>query len=91
MTDSPITFDKGPRPRTTILEDLLDIDARLLAQVARRIRLVQRVAKGRQVLDRDLEKQLWSGFDQMSRQQNLDPRLARQLFALLGSFGLDCF
>jgi 3-phosphoshikimate 1-carboxyvinyltransferase len=89
MTDSPITFDKGPRPRTTILEDLLDIDARLLAQVARRIRLVQRAAKGRQVLDRDLEKQLWSGFDQMSRQQNLDPRLARQLFALLGSFGLE--
>jgi 3-phosphoshikimate 1-carboxyvinyltransferase len=89
MTDRPITFDKGPRPQTTILEDLLDIDARLLAQVARRIKLVQRVAKGRQVLDRELEKQLWSAFDQMSRQQNLDPRLARQLFALLGSFGLE--
>lgn len=89
MTDSPITFDKGPRPRTSILEDLLDIDARLLAQVARRIRLLQRAAKGRQVLDRELEKQLWSAFDQMGRQQNLDPRLARQLFALLGSFGLE--
>lgn len=89
MTDRPITFDKGPRPRTTILEDLLDIDARLLAQVARRIKLVQRAAKGRQVLDRELEKQLWSAFDQTSRTQNLDPRLARQLFALLGSFGLE--
>jgi len=89
MTDRPITFDKGPRPRTTILEDLLDIDARLLAQVARRIKLVQLAAKGRQVLDRELEKQLWGAFDQMSRKQNLDPRLARQLFALLGSFGLE--
>lgn len=89
MTDRPITFDKGPRPRTTILEDLLDIDARLLAQVARRIRLVQLAAKGRQVLDRELEKQLWGAFDQASRQQNLDPRLTRQLFALLGSFGLE--
>lgn len=89
MTDRPIIFDKGPRPRTTILEDLLDIDARLLAQVARRIKLVQRAAKGRQVLDRELEKQLWSAFDQMSRQQNLDPRMTRQMFALLGSFGLE--
>lgn len=89
MTDSPIAFDKGPRPRTGILEDLLDIDARLLAQVARRMKLVQRAAKGRQVLDRDLEKQLWSAFDQMSRQQDLDPRLTRQLFALLGAFGLE--
>jgi 3-phosphoshikimate 1-carboxyvinyltransferase len=89
MTDRPITFDKGPRPRTTILEDLLDIDARLLAQVGRRMKLVQRAAGGRQVLDRELEKQLWGAFDQMSRQQNLDPRLTRQLFALLGSFGLE--
>jgi len=89
MTDRPITFDKGPRPRTTILEDLLDIDARLLAQVARRMKLVQRAAKGRQVLDRELEKQLWAAFDQASRQQSLDPRLTRQLFALLGSFGLE--
>ncbi|MDR3641269.1 MAG: hypothetical protein P4L39_08095 [Humidesulfovibrio sp.] len=89
MTDRPITFDKGPRPRTTILEDLLDIDARLLAQVARRMKLVQRAAGGRQVLDRELEKQLWGAFDQLSRQQNLDPRLTRQLFALLGSFGLE--
>lgn len=89
MTDRAITFDKGPRPRTTILEDLLDTDARLLAQVARRIKLVQRAAKGRQVLDRELEKPLWAAFDQVSRTQNLDPRLARQLFALLGSFGLE--
>ncbi|OIN99592.1 MAG: hypothetical protein AUJ49_10950 [Desulfovibrionaceae bacterium CG1_02_65_16] len=89
MTERPITFDKGPRPRTTILEDMLDIDSRLLAQVARRVRLVQRAAKGRQVLDRELEKQLWSAFDQSSRQQGLDPRLTRQLFALLGSFGLE--
>lgn len=89
MTDSPIAFDKGPRPRTGILEELLDIDARLLAQVARRMKLVQRAAKGRQVLDRELEKQLWSAFDQMSRQQDLDPRLTRQLFALLGAFGLE--
>jgi len=89
MTDRPITFDKGPRPGTSILADLLDIDARLLSQVARRMKLVQRAAKGRQVLDREIEKQLWSAFDQLSRQQGLDPRLTRQLFALLGSFGLE--
>ncbi len=89
MTERPITFDKGPRPRTTILEDLLDIDSRLLTQVARRVRLVRRAAKGRQVLDRELEKSLWSAFDATGRQQDLDPRLTRQLFALLGGFGLE--
>jgi len=89
MTDRPDTFDKGQRPRTTILEDIIDTDVRLLNQVARRMRLVMRAAKGRQTLPRDTEKQLWAAFDQQCRKQNLDPRLARQLFALLGGFGLE--
>lgn len=89
MTERPTTFDKAPRPRTTILEDLLETDSRLLAQVARRVRLVRRAAHGRQVLDRELEKNLWSAFDAAGRQQDLDPRLTRQLFALLGGFGLE--
>jgi len=89
MTDRPDSFDRGQRPRMTILEDLIDTDARLLVQVARRMRLVRRAAKGRPALPRDTEKQLWTAFDQQCRRQDLDPRLARQLFALLGGFGLE--
>jgi hypothetical protein len=89
MTERSDSLDKGQRPRNTILEDLLDADARLLFQVARRMRLVKHAAKGRPALPRDTEKQLWAAFDQQCRKQNLDPRLARQLFALLGGFGLE--
>ncbi|MBU1231134.1 MAG: hypothetical protein KKA55_11085 [Proteobacteria bacterium] len=91
MTDSPILFDRDPAsgPRSSILADLLDLDAKLLSMIARRCRIVQRAAKGRQVLDRDLEKQLWAGFDKAARQQKLDPRLARQLFPVLNAFGLE--
>jgi len=91
MTDRPIKFDRNDesKPRLTPLEDLLDLDAKLLSMVARRCRIVQRAARGRQVLDRDMEKQLRQGFEQAAKQQNLDPRLARQLFPVLNAFGLE--
>ena len=91
MTDSPSSFDgnDAPAQRPQALEDLLDLDAKLLSMVARRSRIIQRAAKGRQVLHRDLEKQLWTGFEQAARQQKLDPRFARQLFPLLNGFGLE--
>lgn len=91
MTDRPIKFDRNAesKARLSPLEDLLDLDAKLLSMVAKRCRIVQRAAKGRQVLDRDLEKQLRLGFDLAAKQQDLDPRLARQLFPVLNAFGLE--
>lgn len=91
MTDRPITFDRGQdkRPRANPLEDLLDLDGKLIYMLSRRSKLVQRNAKGRQVLDRETEKRLWANFEEAARAQNLDQRMARQLFALLGSFGLE--
>ncbi|MBA4357730.1 MAG: hypothetical protein Q7U56_14050 [Humidesulfovibrio sp.] len=91
MTDRPIKFDRNAASssRLSPLEDLLDLDAKLLSMVAKRCRIVQRAAKGRQVLERDLEKQLWTGFEQAARQQKMDPRFARQLFPLLNGFGLE--
>lgn len=91
MTDRPILFDRGPadKPKTSLLDDLIDLDGKLLYMLAKRCRLMQRAAKGRQVLDREIEKRLWSAFEQAARTQNLDQRLARQLFAMLGSFGLE--
>ncbi|MHC1700895.1 MAG: hypothetical protein AB9900_07935 [Humidesulfovibrio sp.] len=91
MTDRPIKFDRNAdaKPRLSPLEDLLDLDSKLLSMVARRCRIVQRAARGRQVLDRELEKQLRIGFEQAARQQDLDPRLARQLFPVLNAFGLE--
>ncbi len=91
MTDRPIKFDRNAesKPRLSPLEDLLDLDSKLLSMVAKRCRIVQRAAKGRQVLDRDLEKQLRLGFDLAAKQQDLDPRLARQLFPVLNAFGLE--
>ncbi|MDO9632127.1 MAG: hypothetical protein Q7I92_09540 [Humidesulfovibrio sp.] len=91
MTDRPIKFDRNAesKPRLSPLEDLLDLDSKLLSMVAKRCRIVQRAAKGRQVLDRDLEKQLRLGFDLAAKQQDLDPRVARQLFPVLNAFGLE--
>jgi 3-phosphoshikimate 1-carboxyvinyltransferase len=91
MTDRPIKFDRNAdsKARLSPLEDLLDLDSKLLSMVARRCRIVQRAAKGRQVLDRDMEKQLRLGFDLAAKQQDLDPRLARQLFPVLNAFGLE--
>lgn len=91
MTERPIIFDRGPadRPKTSLLDDLIDLDGKLLSMLARRCRMMQRAAKGRQVLDRDIEKRLWAAFEQAARTQSLDQRLARQLFAMLGSFGLE--
>ena len=91
MTERPITFDRGPdnRARLSPLEDLIDLDGKLLSMLSRRGKIVQRAAKGRQVLDRELEKALWAAFEHAARTQSLDPRLARQLFAMLNSFGLE--
>ena len=91
MTDSPSKFDRNAdsKPKPSPLEDLIDLDAKLLSMVARRCRMVQRAARGRQVLDRDLEKQLRLGFDQAAKNLDLDPRLARQLFPVLNAFGLE--
>lgn len=91
MTDRPILFDRSAndRPKASILDDLSDLDGKLLYMLAKRCRLVQRAAKGKQVLDREVEKKLWTSFEQAARTHGLDQRLARQLFALLGSFGLE--
>ena len=91
MTDSPSKFDRNAdsKPKPSPLDDLIDLDAKLLSMVARRCRMVQRAARGRQVLDRDLEKQLRLGFDQAAKNLDLDPRLARQLFPVLNAFGLE--
>lgn len=91
MTDRPILFDRaaGDKPKATLLDDLIDLDGKLLYMLSKRCRLVQRAAKGKQVLDREVEKKLWTGFEQAARTHGLDQRLARQLFALLGSFGLE--
>jgi len=91
MTDRPVKFDRtaASRPRLSPLEDLLDLDAKLLSMVARRCRIVQGMAKGRQVLERDLEKQLRIGFEAAARKQGLDLRLARQLLPVLNAFGLE--
>ena len=91
MTERPTQFDRGQdkRPKVSPLEDLIDLDGKLLSMLSRRGKIVQRAAKGRQVLDRELEKALWAAFELASRSQGLDPRLARQLFALMNSFGLE--
>ncbi|MDD4731060.1 MAG: chorismate mutase [Desulfovibrio sp.] len=84
----------GQDIRQERFDELLDVDARILRLLAQRSRLLGkeaswRKAKGKARIDAALEKALWAEWEQAGRQDDLPPRLLRQLFNHLNLFGQE--
>lgn len=84
----------GQDIRKERLDELLDLDTRILKLLQRRNRQLGREAawrksKGQPRLDTALEKSLWTAWEEAGRSGDLPPRLLRQLFNLVNLFGQD--
>jgi 5-enolpyruvylshikimate-3-phosphate synthase len=84
----------GQDIRKERLEELLDLDARILKLLVRRSQRLGkestwRRSQGKQRIDTALEKSLWAEWENAGRSGDLPPRLLRQLFNLVNLFGQD--
>ncbi|MGE4293834.1 MAG: chorismate mutase [Desulfovibrio sp.] len=84
----------GQDIRKERLDELLDVDTRILKLLVRRSRLLGkestwRRSQGKQRIDTALEKSLWAEWENAGRSGDLPPRLLRQLFNIVNLFGQD--
>lgn len=73
--------DRGRDARPNALSALLDLDRELLRMVARRARMLRELPQGREATRS--ERDLRAGWESAASRVSRDPRLIRQLFALL--------
>lgn len=74
------------------LRDIKELDAKILALLARRSEMLGREgawrrSRGKPVTDPALEKQVWAAWEEAAREHGFDSKLLRQLFGMFNFFG----
>ena len=75
--------EKPARPRRTFTEEITDIDGSILKLLLKRHKLLQRLADPRGRPDAKTEQQLRAAWEKNATRVSRDPKVTRQLFALL--------
>ena len=74
---------KPARPGRALTEDIADIDRSIIRLLIKRHQLLQRLAAPRDHLDAKTEQSLRAAWEKNATRVSRDPKVTRQLFALL--------
>jgi 5-enolpyruvylshikimate-3-phosphate synthase len=75
--------EKPARPRRSFTEEIADIDGSIIKLLLKRHKLLQRLAAPRGRLDAKTEQQLRTAWEKNATRVSRDPKVTRQLFAML--------